>query len=70
MSKNPIRAFFLVAFAIVWSLPAAPLAGAQELLVGQVAALTNPPKASPGGWRPISATSTSTAASADIRSSS
>jgi ABC-type branched-subunit amino acid transport system substrate-binding protein len=42
MVKNPIRVFSLVAFAVLWSLPAAPLAGAQELLVGQVAALTNP----------------------------
>src|SRR5712671_3735317 len=41
MPKNPIRVS-RVTFAVTLSLVAAPLASAQELLIGQVAALTNP----------------------------
>ncbi len=41
MSKNPIRILW-VTFGAILGPFAAPPAGAQELLVGQVAALTNP----------------------------
>jgi len=41
MSTNPIRVLS-AAFAVVWGLLAVQFAGAQDLVVGQVAALTNP----------------------------
>ena len=41
MSTNPIRVL-PVTIAVIWSFLAAPSASAQDLVVGQVAALTNP----------------------------
>ena len=41
MSRNPIR-FLWITFAVICSLPAVPPASAQDLLVGQAAALSNP----------------------------